>query len=239
MENLIDILKFDKKGLIPVVVQDFYNNQVLMVAYADKEAIEKTVESGYAHYFSRSRQKLWKKGETSGHTQKVKQIFYDCDEDTLLIKVEQRGAACHTNHRSCFYREFYRGATKETEGVTDKDFNGIIYKYKPKDSDNILSDLYKLLQKRKKEMPKDSYTAKLFKKGINTITKKVGEEAAEVIIAMKDGDESEIVYESADLIFHLTVGLAYFNIPPETIFKELARRYNTSGEYEKKTRKKD
>ncbi len=238
MENLIGILKFDEKGLIPVVVQDFYNNQVLMVAYADKEAITKTVESGYAHYFSRSRQKLWKKGETSGHTQKVKQIFYDCDEDTLLLKVEQKGAACHTNHRSCFYREFYRGKTKETEGVIDKDFNGIIYK-PDTDKNSILSSLYELLQRRKKEMPKDSYTAKLFKKGINTITKKIGEESAEVIIAMKDGDEGEIIYESADLIFHLLVGLVYFNIPPEMIFKELERRFNTSGEYEKKTRKKN
>ena len=238
MESLIEILKFDEKGLIPVVVQDFYNNQVLMVAYANEEAVKKTLESGYAHYYSRSRKELWKKGETSGHTQKVKQIFYDCDEDTLLIKVEQKGAACHTNHRSCFYREFYRGSTKETEKVIDEDFNGIIYD-RGIDKNGILSTLYELLIDRKGKLPEGSYTAKLFRKGINKIAKKIGEEAAEVIIAMKDADDSETVYESADLVFHLLVGLAYFDIPPEAVLKELQRRLNTSGEYEKKTRKKE
>ncbi len=238
MENLLDILQFDEKGLIPVVVQDFYNNQVLMVAYADKEAVEKTLESGYAHYYSRSRKKLWKKGETSGHTQKVKQIFYDCDEDTLLIKVEQRGAACHTNHRSCFYREFYRGQTREVQPVIEKGFNGIIYDYDVKDED-ILSKLYALLAARKRDLPKDSYTAGLFKGGINVIAKKIAEEAGETIIAMKDGDESEIIYESSDLIFHLLVGLVYFDIPHTSLFKELSRRFGISGELEKKTRKKD
>ncbi len=236
MENLIDILKFDEKGLIPVVVQDFYNNDVLMVAYANKEAIEKTLETGYAHYFSRSRQKLWKKGETSGHTQRVKQIFYDCDEDTLLIKVEQKGAACHTNHRSCFYREFYRGQTKEIDKVIDENFNGIIYKQK-QDNNNTLDVLYDTLQERKKTMLKDSYTAKLFKSGIDKITKKIGEEAIETIIAMKDKNEGEIIYETADTIFHLLVGLAYFNIPPSAILQELQRRMGTSGTFEKKTRK--
>ncbi len=237
MDDLPSILKFDKNGLIPVVVQDFYNNQVLMVAYANKEAVKKTLESGYAHYYSRSRKKLWKKGETSGHTQKVKQIFYDCDEDTLLIKVEQKGAACHTNHRSCFYREFYRGKTKEVQPVIDKDFNGIIYDYGV-DKDDILSELYALLIKRKEEMPENSYTAGLFKEGVNKIAKKIAEESAETIIAMKDADESEIIYESADLIFHLLVGLANFDIPPESILQELSRRFGISGELEKQTRKK-
>jgi phosphoribosyl-ATP pyrophosphohydrolase/phosphoribosyl-AMP cyclohydrolase len=236
MKNLLYILKFDEKGLIPVVVQDFYNNEVLMVAYANKEAIEKTLDTGYAHYFSRSRQELWFKGQTSGHTQKVKQILYDCDEDTLLIKVEQKGAACHTNHRSCFYREFYRGTTKEIQDVIENGFNGIIYNEKTAE-DNILNKLYNLLITRKKEMPENSYTSKLFKKGINKITKKIGEEATEVVIAMKDADESEIIYEAADAIFHILVGLAYFNIPPSSIMRELERRFNTSGEYEKKTRK--
>ncbi len=235
MEDLLSILKFDEKGLMPVVVQDFYSNQVLMVAYANKEAVEKTLESGYAHYFSRSRQRLWKKGEMSGHTQKVKQIFYDCDEDTLLIKVEQKGAACHTNHRSCFYREFYRGKTREIEPVLDEKFKGIIYNSKTK-SDNILSRLYELLADRKKTLPEESYTAKLFKGGINKIGKKIGEEAAETIMAMKDENESEIIYESSDLLFHLLVGLAYFDIPPESILSELARRFEISGEFEKKTR---
>ncbi len=238
MENLLGILQFDEKGLIPVVVQDFYNNQVLMVAYADKEAVKKTLESGYAHYYSRSRKQLWKKGETSGHTQKVKQIFYDCDEDTLLIKVEQKGAACHTNHRSCFYREFYRGQTREVQPVIDDNFNGVIYDFGVKDED-ILSQLYALLKTRKRDLPEASYTAKLFKSGINVIAKKIAEEAGETIIAMKDGDESEIIYESSDLVFHLLVGLVYFDIPHTSLLKELSRRFGISGELEKKTRKKD
>ncbi len=236
LENLSEIIKFNKNGLVPVVVQDFYSKDVLMVAYANKEAVEKTVSTGYAHYYSRSRQKLWKKGETSGHLQKVKQIFYDCDEDTLLLKVEQIGAACHTNHRSCFYREFYRGQTKEIDGVLDENFDGIFYNLE--DKEDILGEIYKLLLKRKEEMPDDSYTAELFKKGINKITKKIGEEATEVVIAMKDKDESEIVYEVADTFFHILVGLAYFNIPPESITKELKRRFNVSGKLEKKTRNK-
>ncbi len=235
MKSLSDIVKFDEDGLIPVVVQDFYNNQVLMVAYANKESLDKTLESGYAHYYSRSRKTLWKKGETSGHIQKIKQIFYDCDEDTILIKVEQKGAACHTNHRSCFYREFYRGQTREVEPVIDKEFNGILYNTENKN--DILSQLYSILISRKKQLPENSYTAELFKKGINKIAQKIGEESFEVIIAMKDEEMGDIIYESADLIFHLLVGLAYFDISPENVLKELERRFKISGTFEKKTRK--
>ncbi len=234
-EKLVDIVKFDEKGLVPVIVQDFYNDQVLMLAYANKEAIEKTLQTGYAHYYSRSRKKLWKKGETSGHTQKVKQIFYDCDSDTLLIKVEQRGAACHTNHRSCFYREYFRGLTKEVEPVLKKEFNEVIYKPKT-DSENTLRVLYDTLTERKKTLPENSYTASLFKKGTDKIAKKIGEEAAEVIIALKNANESEIVYESADLLFHLLVALADNGIPPEAVMKELQRRMGISGKTEKDTR---
>jgi len=232
--KLEELLKFNSDGLIPTITVDFYNNQVLMLAYSNRESIQKTVESGYAHYYSRSRQKLWKKGETSGHTQKIKQILFDCDEDTLLYKVEQKGAACHTNHRSCFYREFYRGEVREIEPVIE-DFDGVIYK--PENSDDILDKVYNLLLKRKQELPENSYTAKLFKSGIDKIAKKIGEEAAEVIIALKNSSESEIVYESADLIFHLLVALAEKGIPPEAIRKELQRRFGISGELEKKTRK--
>ncbi len=237
MENLADILKFDDKGLVPVVVQDFYNNELLMLAYADRDAVEKTISTGYAHYFSRSRQKLWKKGETSGHTQKIKQIFYDCDEDTLLLKVEQKGAACHTNHRSCFYREFFRGKTIEIDGILDEGFEEIIYSKDNEGADEILTKLYELLLDRKSKLPEGSYTAKLFKGGIDKISKKIGEEAIEVVIAMMDRDNSQTIYESADLLFHIIVGLAYFDIPPKSILKELARRFNISGEFEKNTRK--
>ncbi len=232
--NLMDILKFDDKGLIPTIAVDFYNNQVLMLAYSNREAIEKTLETGYAHYWSRSRKKLWKKGETSGNLQKIKQILFDCDEDAVIYKVEQIGAACHTNHRSCFYREFYRGNIKEIE-PTVGDFKGIIYK--PKYNDDILNQLYKLLQKRKKELPENSYTAKLFKDGIDRIAKKIGEEASEVIIALKNNSQSEVIYEAADLIFHLLVGLTDKDIPPEAILNELKRRFGISGLEEKNSRK--
>ncbi len=231
--NLTDILKFDEKGLIPTIAVDFYNNQVLMLAYANREAIEKTLQTGYAHYWSRSRKKLWKKGETSGNLQKVKQILFDCDEDAVIYKVEQVGAACHTNHRSCFYREFYRGSIREIE-PTVGDFKGIIYK--PQDMDDILNQLYKLLQKRKKELPENSYTAKLFKGGVDRIAKKIGEEASEVIIALKNNSQSETIYEAADLIFHLLIGLTEKDIPPEAVLEELKRRFGISGVEEKKTR---
>ncbi len=233
--NLVDILKFNDDGLIPVIAIDFYNNQVLMLAYANKEAIEKTIETGYAHYYSRSRKKLWKKGETSGNLQKIKQILFDCDEDTLIYKVEQTGAACHTNHRSCFYREYYRGNVREIEPVIG-DFKGIIYRSET--STDILNNLFELLQKRKKDLPTNSYTADLFKEGVDKIAKKIGEEASEVIIALKNNSQSEVVYESADLIFHLLVGLAYMDIPPDAILTELSRRFGISGIKEKETRKK-
>ncbi len=232
--NLTDILKFDENGLIPVIAVDFYNNQVLMLAYANREAIEKTLETGYAHYWSRSRKRLWKKGEISGNLQKIKQILFDCDEDAVIYKVEQIGAACHTNHRSCFYREFYRDRVREIE-PTIGDFKGIIYK--PKNNENILSQLYELLQQRKKELPENSYTAKLFKGGVDKIAKKIGEEASEVIIALKNSSQSEIVYEAADLIFHLLVALAKSDIPPEAVLEELRRRFGISGVHEKNTRK--
>ncbi len=232
--DLVDILRFDENGLIPVIAVDFYNNQVLMLAYANREAIEKTVATGYAHYWSRSRKKLWKKGETSGNLQKIKQILFDCDEDAVIYKVEQIGAACHTNHRSCFYREFYRGIIREIE-PTIGDFKGIIYK--PKSNDDILNQLYELLQQRKKELPEGSYTAKLFQGGVDKIAKKIGEEATEVVIALKNNSQSEVIYEAADLIFHLIVGLTEKDIPPEAILEELKRRFGISGLEEKKTRK--
>ncbi len=234
MKNIVDIINFNSDGLVPVIAQDFYNKDVLMMAYADKKAVQKSLETGYVHYHSRSRNRLWMKGETSGHTQKIKKILYDCDEDTLLIMVEQKGAACHTNHRSCFYREFFRGKTVETEPKIDENFNGILYNIDLNGS--VMENLYKLLLSRKELLPENSYTAELFKKGINSILKKIGEEASETIIAMKDEKTDEIIYESADLIFHLIVALAYFEIPPSAIESELKRRSKFSGKFEKETR---
>jgi phosphoribosyl-ATP pyrophosphohydrolase/phosphoribosyl-AMP cyclohydrolase len=203
---MIDIkdLKFDEKGLIPAIVQDYYTKQVLMLAYMNEESLKLTLEKGETYFFSRSRGKIWHKGETSGNTQKVKKIFYDCDEDALLIQVEAKGPACHTGNITCFYRSF----DEETE-----------------DGIEILNKLYERIKGRKINPVEGSYTNYLFEKGINKILKKVGEEATEVVIAAKNDSKDEIVYEVSDLIYHLIVLLVEKNITLNDIYNELEKRY--------------
>ena len=197
-------LKFDEKGLIPVVVQDAKTNAVLMMAYMNKEAFEKTLETGYMTYYSRSRQQLWKKGETSGHVQKLISLSYDCDGDTLLARVEQTGVACHTGSYSCFFNDIKGESKNSTAGILD--------------------ELYAVILDRKQNPKEGSYTNYLFDKGIDKILKKVGEESAEVIIASKNPDKGELRYEAADLLYHLLVLLAERDMVPEEIFEELASR---------------
>ena len=222
MVNKID---FDKNnGLVPVIVQDVDTNEVLMLAYMNEEALKKTIESGYAHYFSRSRNKLWKKGESSGHTQEVKEILVDCDNDTILLKVKQNGVACHTGRKSCFFTKLETG-----EVFIDKE-KEIEY--------NFIDKLYHTLLDRKKADPKTSYVSSLYNKGENSILKKVVEEAGEFCFAVKDDDKKEIIYEAADLAFHTLIALALKNIHPEAILEELKRREGISGIEEKKNRKK-
>ena len=233
--KLVEILNFDEKGLIPVIVQDFYNDEVLMLAYANKEAVENILKDESGWYFSRERKRLWKKGEESGHTQKVKEIYFDCDADALLIKVEQKGAACHTNHRSCFYRRYFRGKVIETEPPLPEEFEDILYKV-GLDERKVIDEVYKIITERKETMPEDSYVASLFKEGLDKILKKISEEVAEVILAAKDEKKSHIIYEVTDLVFHLLVCLAYFDIPPSTIRDELKRRFKISGIFEKESR---
>lgn len=230
--ELFEIIKFDKNGLVPVIAQDFYNKEVLMFAYVNKEALQKTIETGFAHYFSRSRNKLWKKGEESGNVQKVKQILFDCDEDCVLYKVEQTGCACHTFHRSCFFREYFRGKILEIEPQLDKNFKETIYNVQ----NSFLNNLYNTILQRKKDMPQDSYTAKLFAGGFEKIAKKINEETLEFLFALKENDASHIIYEASDVLYHLLVGLAYSQIPLEAILEELKRRSSFSGEFEKITR---
>lgn len=200
-------IKFNKDGLIPVITQSYYSGKVLMQAYANKEAIEETIKTGYAVYYSRSRQKLWKKGETSGNLQKVVKIKIDCDGDSVLYLVKDYNVACHTGKESCFYRDIE---------FKDED--------KP-DAYEILHSLYKLIKDRKETLPENSYTAKLFKKGSDKIVQKVGEEAIETVIALKNNDKREIVYETADLLFHLLVALVDRGVGLEDIQEELLRRY--------------
>lgn len=215
---MIENIKFDEHGLIPAIIQDEKSGQVLMMAYMNKESLEKTMATGHTCFFSRSRQELWMKGETSGHIQKVKQILYDCDADTLLIKVEQTGAACHTGHYSCFYRD---AEGNETQPVV---FNPEHVYDAAQTGPGILYELYDVIKSRQQEMPEGHYTTYLFDKGIDKILKKVGEETAEVIIASKNRVKGEVVYEVSDLFYHLLVLLVEQGVELGDIFDELKSR---------------
>lgn len=204
MENI----KFDEKGLIPAVVQDAVTGEVLMVAYMNEESLEMTKKTKRATFWSRSRGELWEKGKTSGNFMYVKEIRVDCDADCLLLKVEPAGAACHTGKRTCFYRDI-----EGTEIDLDK-----------KDNSDILSRLMAVTEDRKINPQAGSYTNYLFDKGEDKILKKVGEEAAEVVIAGKNRSKDEISYEVADLMYHLTVMLADNNMSWGDIFDELEKR---------------
>lgn len=201
-----DELKKNSDGMVPVVVQDYKTQEVLMVAYMNQEAFETTVRSGRMTYFSRSRQELWVKGLTSGHFQYVKELQVDCDNDTLLAKVHQIGAACHTGNRSCFYRTILKKEYDETNPL------------------KVFEDVYGVIEDRKIHPKEGSYTNYLFDKGIDKILKKVGEEATEIIIAAKNPDPEEIKYEISDFLYHVMVLMAERGVTWEDITKELAKR---------------
>ncbi|HBN83097.1 MAG TPA: bifunctional phosphoribosyl-AMP cyclohydrolase/phosphoribosyl-ATP diphosphatase [Clostridiales bacterium] len=203
-------LKFDEKGLIPVIVSDAQTNEVLMMAWMNQEALDRTLETKKAHYYSRSRQALWMKGETSGNVQSVVSIKKDCDCDTLLMAVEQTGNACHTGQRSCFYTDL----TEENTEVDTSDLYGA----------TVLKEVYQVVTDRRINPKEGSYTNYLFDKGIDKILKKVGEEAAEVIIAAKNASKDEIRYETADLLYHLIVMLVERGLSLEEIYGELKKR---------------
>ncbi|MBQ9115715.1 MAG: bifunctional phosphoribosyl-AMP cyclohydrolase/phosphoribosyl-ATP diphosphatase HisIE [Clostridia bacterium] len=212
---------FVKSELIPAVIQDYKTREVLMVGYMNEESLAKTLEDGKTWFYSRSRQKLWNKGETSGHFQLVKRIDYDCDEDTLLLHVEQIGAACHTGNRSCFYRTL-----DEREELPE---------YNP------LLSLEEVVNHRKSNPEEGSYTCYLFEKGLDKILKKVGEECSETIIAAKNlqrtenrgEDEELLVGEVADLIYHLEVMLAESGVSVGKVMDELEKRSHKIGNLKK------
>ncbi|HHX17690.1 MAG TPA: bifunctional phosphoribosyl-AMP cyclohydrolase/phosphoribosyl-ATP diphosphatase HisIE, partial [Clostridium sp.] len=206
------------KGLIPVIAQDYNTNEVLMMAYMNKEALEKSLETGTAHYFSRSRNKLWQKGETSGHYQYIKSIKIDCDSDALLIKVEQVEGACHTGHYSCFYREIC-----EKEGLKETQ-EKVFDEKEVYDGSKVLKEVYDVIVDRTINPKEGSYTNYLFEKGLDKILKKVGEEAAEVIIAAKNKDKEEITYEISDLFYHLFVLMVERGVKLDDIYNELKKR---------------
>ena len=219
----LSMIQFDAHGLVPVVVQE-ENNQVLMLAYMNREALEKTIETGAAWYYSRSRKKLWKKGETSGNVQRVHELSYDCDGDTLLLRVKQTGVACHTGSYSCFSgRKLYHASENSIVPVDAKDDMPLA---------EILSDLYQVIQSRRLHPVEGSYTNYLFDKGQDKILKKLGEETAETIIASKNNIREDVLYEMGDLWYHCLVLLAYHNMTPEDLLEELKRRHN-GGSYHK------
>ena len=216
---IIDELKYDANGLIPAIAQDAENGQVLMLAYMNAEALNRTLETGLVHYYSRSRERLWRKGEESGHVQRVRTIRYDCDEDTLLLEVEQEVAACHTGHRSCFYREL-SGADRATREAPEQRFDPATVYH----GLGILAKIYAVIQDRMAHLPEGSYVAALLAKGPDQTLKKVAEEAAEVLLAAKGGNREQLIYEVADLWFHSLVVLAQHEIRPEEIARELGNR---------------
>ena len=212
-------LKLNSDGLIPAIAQDYITGEVLMLAYMDEEAYKKTLETLQAHYHSRSRSKLWHKGEESGHFQNVKSLVIDCDNDTILLKVQQVGVACHTGAYSCFYRVI------EHNGIQSDEINELVGSDK-KDvrSNAILKELYNVILDRKANPKEGSYTNYLFDKGIDKILKKVGEETAEVIIASKNLNKDEIKYEVSDLYYHLFVLMVQTGVELEDIYEELSKR---------------
>ena len=212
--SLVDELKWDGAGLIPAVVQETGTGEVLMVAWMDREALAKTLETGLGHFWSRSRQALWRKGETSGHTQHVDGVYADCDRDTLLVQAHQEGVACHTGARTCFFTSL--GSETLTQSVGPQ---------APGAGPAMLEVLERALQSRKVERPSGSYTAGLFERGEAQICRKIGEEATEVVTAALGGEgDGRVVSEVADLWFHTMVLLAARGIPLRRVFGELATR---------------
>lgn len=211
----VDQIKYDAQGLVPAIVQDAVSKEVLMLAYMNGESLQRTIQTGDTWFWSRSRNELWNKGATSGHTQKVKALRYDCDADTLLVLVEQVGPACHNGTYTCFTSNIaVEGSAEEAAPAATGG-----------DRFAILAELEAVIASRDAERPEGAYTTYLFEKGVDKILKKVGEETAEVIIAAKNKDNDELRYEASDLIFHLMVLLRNNKLPLDDIMKELANRH--------------
>jgi len=212
-------VKFDQLGLIPAVIQDDLSGEVLMVAYMNQAALNKTLSTGKVHFFSRSRKKLWRKGETSGNELKVRSVLLDCDLDVVLIKASPKGPACHTGRRSCFFRILENGRVR-TLPVSAGVLSG------PSD---LLQRIYAVILDRKHRPKRTSYVSSLFKMGKDRILKKIGEEAGELIIGSKNDCREEVIYELADLWFHSLVVMGYHGITLEDLYNELGRRFGKSG----------
>lgn len=216
-------IRYDSRGLVPAVVQDSATREVLMVAWMNQQALQLTVETGEAHYWSRSRQELWHKGATSGNTQKMREMYLDCDGDTLLLKVEPAGPACHTGAVSCFYRQLGSAGKYPDEGTKPSREKAEPGTQDRGISDGLIDELYWVLLDRKRQPSPNSYTSALLSDE-EEIAKKIGEEAIEVILAAASQGRERLVEESADLIYHLLVLLVANDLTWEDVLSELARR---------------
>lgn len=231
MQDVIGQIDWERYELIPTIVQEKQSQQILMLAYSSKQSLELSLQTHLGHYFSRSKQRIWQKGEQSGHIQHIKEIRLDCDNDSLLFIVEQVGVACHTGEKTCFFHTFSLDGNPSNPvpiPPSQKYSMGVYHTF---------DELYHIIEQRRYENIKDSYSASLLAKGANGIGKKIIEEAGELCFALKDKDEKAIIYECADLFYHILVGLALEHIAPERILQELRRRMGQSGIEEKASRK--
>jgi len=219
-------INWQKNPLIPAIAQDNETNEVLMLAYMNEEAYHLTLTTGYAHYFSRSKQRIWKKGESSNHTQEIKDILLDCDADTVILKIKQNGVACHTGRKSCFFT-----SVVQNKIILDKEVDtDAIY--------GVVDTLYHTIQERKTaKSEQKSWTKKLLDNP-ELMLSKIKEEADEVCVAIKEESDEQVIYESADLLYHTLVGMASRDISPDRINQELASRFGMSGIAEKDSRTK-
>lgn len=208
----VDGLKFDDNGLIPAIVQDAVTKEVLTLAYMNRESLEKSLVERETWFYSRSRKELWHKGETSGNTQKIVEIKFDCDKDTLVVFVEPAGPACHEGTTSCFTESLLVGEERPDAATMLADYQ-------------VLQSLEQVIKQREQERPEGAYTTYLFEKGVDKILKKVGEEASEVIIAAKNRDPEELKWEAADLIYHLLVLLEEQKLPFKEVLSVLTKRH--------------
>jgi phosphoribosyl-AMP cyclohydrolase / phosphoribosyl-ATP pyrophosphohydrolase len=207
-----DELSFDARGLVPVVVQEASTGEVLMLAWATAEALRLTLQTGRAHYWSRSRSEIWEKGATSGHVQAVVDVRLDCDSDAVLYRVRQTGPACHTDARSCFYR-LAQGEPRLGEAP---------------DPRHVVTRIEEVVARRADEMPEGAYTTYLFRAGLDKVLKKLGEEAAETIVAAKNPDDAALASEAADLVFHLAVLMQTRGMALTDVWTELDRRFGAA-----------
>lgn len=218
-------IDWNKTELIPAIVQEAGTNEVLMLAYMNEEAYELTKSTGFAHYFSRSKQRIWKKGESSNHTQEIVDILLDCDSDTILLKVKQNGVACHTGRKSCFFTSITQGKI-----ILDQEVDiDAIY--------GVVDTLYHTILERKSSTDEKSWTKKLLDNP-TLLQEKILEEANELCKAIREESDEQVIYEAADLLYHALVGLGSREISPDRVKQELARRFGMSGIEEKASRKK-